>query len=83
MQLSKQDIAAGMTILITVAESIRELGEVPNGALYAMLMSKLSIGQYQRVIDTLIGAGLVARDKRHMLRWIGPQLAGSPDRVRH
>jgi hypothetical protein len=55
-----------------VAETIRELGAVPSGHLYARLMGVMELHQYEQVIDLLIDARLIERDRRHLLRWIGP-----------
>jgi hypothetical protein len=71
---SSAEVKAVMTIVLAIAEAIRELREVPSGELYATLMPvmpKMSIGDYQRVIDHLIGAGLV-REDNHLLIWTGP-----------
>ena len=55
-----------------VAETIRELREVPSGHLYARLMGVMDLRQYEQVIDLLIDARLVERAPAHLLRWIGP-----------
>lgn len=55
-----------------VAETIRELGAVPSGHLYARLMGVMELHQYEQVIDLLIDARLIERDRSHLLRWIGP-----------
>lgn len=57
-----------------VAETIRELGEVPSGELYARLMSVLDIATYERIIGTLKGAGVVA-ERGNLLKWTGPVIA--------
>lgn len=55
-----------------VAETIRELGAVPSGHLYARLMGVMELHQYEQVIDLLIDARLIERDRSHLLHWIGP-----------
>ena len=55
-----------------IAESIRELGEIPSGHLYARLMGMMDLSQYEQIIGLLIDARLVERDRFHLLRWIGP-----------
>ena len=55
-----------------VAETIRELGQVPSGHLYARLMGVMELHQYEQVIDLLVDARLVERDRSHLLRWVGP-----------
>jgi hypothetical protein len=61
---------------LVVCETIRELGEVPSGQLYAMLLGHLTMETYNSIIDTLIRARLVSRSN-HLLTWIGPRLEPS------
>ena len=68
-------------IVAAVAEAIRELGEVPSGHLYANLMSKLSLAQFEQVLGVLKGAGLVRESNAHLLTWIGPALPEGPSYV--
>jgi hypothetical protein len=64
------DVKAALGILRAVADTIRELGEVPSGHLYAHLMSKLSLEQYEQVISVLKQAGLIT-ESNHLLTWVG------------
>ena len=61
-----------------VAETIRNLGEVPSGHLYARLMGVMDLQQYRQVIDLLVDARLVERTASHLLRWIGPAANPKP-----
>lgn len=61
-------------VIFAIAEAIRNLREVPSGELYAHVCGKLDLAQYEVIIRTLKGAGLV-EERAHLLRWIGPQLA--------
>ena len=61
-----------------VAETIRELGAVPSGHLYARIMGVMELHQYEQVIDLLIDARLIERDRSHLLRWIGPAVNPNP-----
>ena len=69
---TKQQIKAALEITLAVADAIRDLGAVPSGHLYAQLMGTMSLENFQAVIRTLKGAGLV-REGAHMLTWIGPE----------
>jgi hypothetical protein len=62
-----------------VAETIRELGTVPSGHLHAPLMGVMELHQYEQVIDLLIDARLIERDRSHLLRWIGPAANPKPE----
>jgi hypothetical protein len=66
------DVKAALGILTAVADAIRELGEVPSGHLYASLMSKLTLEQYEQVIGVLKSTGLIAESNAHLLTWLGP-----------
>jgi hypothetical protein len=72
--VTNTEVKAALGIIQAVAEAIRELGEVPSGHLYANLMSKLSLEQYEQLLDVLKGAGLVRESNAHLLTWVG----GSP-----
>ena len=72
--VTKTEVKAAFGILQAVAEAIREPGEVPSGHLYASLMSKLSLAQFDQVLGILKGAGLVRESNAHLLTWIGPAL---------
>jgi hypothetical protein len=66
------DVKAALGILTAVADAIRELGEVPSGHLYANLMSKLTLEQYEQIIGVLKSTGLVSESNAHLLTWLGP-----------
>ena len=67
---TQNHVKAALGILRAVADTIRELGEVPSGHLYAHLMSKLSLEQYEQVIGVLKQAGLIT-ESNHLLTWVG------------
>lgn len=70
---------AVVRIAQAVAETIRDLREVPSGHLYARLMGVMTLQQYEQVIDLLIDAHLVERTPSHLLRWIGPAAYPNPE----
>ena len=53
-----------------IASLIKEVKEIPSGHLYAQLMGKMSLDQYQNMIATLQKAGLVSL-KNDLLTYIG------------
>ena len=67
---TQNDVKSALGILRAVADAIRELGEVPSGHLYAHLISKLSLEQYEQVIGVLKQAGLIT-ESNHLLTWVG------------
>ena len=64
---------ATFLMVAAMAEAIRGLGTVPSGHLYAMVMGKVDLAGFERIIQTLVNAGLVD-NKSNELRWIGPTL---------
>ena len=64
-------VRAAFDLVIAVSEAIRELGEVPNGELYARVMGTLDYQSYTHIIAQLKRAGLV-RETSNLLVWIGP-----------
>lgn len=73
---AKDAIVSGVMVVKAIAEAIRELGEVSDGTLYAGLMSKLTLEQYQAIIAILVKANLVT-NVNHQLVWVG----GAPRNV--
>jgi hypothetical protein len=72
---------AAVRVAHAIAESIRELGEIPSGHLYARLMGIMDLRQYEQFIDVLIDARLVEREPSHLLRWIGPKSNPQPNQA--
>ena len=56
--------------VLAIAEAIRELGSVPSGHLYARLMDRFSLDQYESLIQILVRENLITRGNDHLLRWI-------------
>ena len=73
LTITKEQTSAYVRALAALAEAIRDLGEIPEGELYARLMGYLDLNGFTRLIDRLIGAKLVERTPAHLLRWIGPK----------
>lgn len=71
-KLDRDAALAAVKICHAVADAIRELGRVPNGHLYANLMSRMSLETYTKIIDILKGAGLI-EERANELIWKGPQ----------
>jgi hypothetical protein len=73
-QQTADKLAAALSVIRLIADTIREVGSVPSGTLYANLMGRMDLGTYQRIIDTLKGAGLVSESRASLLTWIGPEV---------
>ncbi len=74
MTITKEKARAAVGVLVALSETIRELGQVPSGTLYARVMGYLTLEQYQSIIETLKRTGLVVEDQSYLLRWVGPQI---------
>ena len=68
---TKEQIRAAIEMIAAVGQLIKELGTVPSGHLYARLMDKFTLSQYETIIDRLVAARLVKRDPWHQLTWVG------------
>jgi hypothetical protein len=68
--ITKQEMHAGIEVIRAVADSIRELKQVPAGHLYAVLMGSMSLDGFNKIIRILKNAGLVREDESHLLHWI-------------
>jgi hypothetical protein len=70
---TREQTTAALMACKTFADAIRELGSVPSGHLYANVIGHMDLPTYERIIETLKRAGLVA-EKNHLLTWVGPKL---------
>ena len=79
MNNTSTDRRAALSIILAVAETIRETSPCPSGPVYAALMSKgCTLQQYESIIAQLVGAGLVAVSMgNQVLTWVGPSLQES------
>lgn len=69
--MEKRNVDAALNIARALADTIRDLGSVPSGHLYAQVMGHLDIHTYEAAIGALKRAGLVT-EKNHELTWVGP-----------
>jgi hypothetical protein len=69
---TKEQVLAAFEVVVATGQTIRELGTVPSGELYARVMDKLSIEAYGNIIATLKRAGMV-EESGNVLTWIGPR----------
>ena len=68
-QVRTQEQEATFQTVLAIAEAIRSLGTVPSGHLYARVMGKLSLDQYNQIIGILKQQGLVS-ETHYELKWI-------------
>ena len=68
--MTNQNERAVQTVL-AVAETIKELGKIPSGHLYAQLMGHLRLSQYTAIINILKKNGVVKKEG-FLLIWTGP-----------
>ena len=62
---------AALEMIRAIADTIRDLGEVPSGHLYAQLMGTLRLDQYEQIIGMFIRLGVVKSNESHLLTWTG------------
>jgi hypothetical protein len=62
--VTKEQIEAGMQVVLVVAQAIHAAGSagMPSGHLYAMLMGKMELSQYERIIGILVKNGIIRKD---------------------
>lgn len=71
MNPTPEQIKAYIEIVKAIADSIKELGSVPAGHIYAVVCGKMPLEQFERIIGKLVSGGLVTRDQSHLLHWKG------------
>jgi hypothetical protein len=73
MNATKEQVKTTLDTVRAVADAIRELGSVPSGTFYAVVMAHMDLPTYQRIVTLLKDAGLV-EEENHLLTWTGPKL---------
>jgi hypothetical protein len=68
---TKSQLVGAIQATAAIAETIRELGSIPNGHLYAQCLGRMTFETYSAIIALLKRAELVA-ENNSVLRWVGP-----------
>ena len=68
--ITEAEIGAAIRILAAVGDTIRELKRVPAGHLYALLMPKLTLQQFEQCVGLLVKADQVVREGDELV-WKG------------
>lgn len=71
MTATKAQVKAALGMVTAMGDAIQALGEVPNGHLYARVMDKMSLKDYDFVIGLLKDSGVVT-ETSNLLKWVGP-----------
>ena len=71
MTVTKGQIAHAVELAIQIGGIIRDIGPIPSGHLYTMLMPVMNLATYESLITLLVNQQLVRRGANHMLHWIG------------
>lgn len=61
---------AALQIVVALGETIRSLGSVPSGHLYAQVMGQISLEVFNGAIGVLKKTGAV-KEENHLLTWVG------------
>ena len=69
--VTKAELVQGLMLMKAVCETVRELGEVPSGTVYAALMGHCTFPAYQSLISQLVNTGLISLNG-NLLKWTGP-----------
>jgi hypothetical protein len=69
-QPTTAQVKAALDVTLALADAIRELGAIPSGKLYVLVMGMMSIESYEKAIALLTSAGLV-KNEGNLLTWIG------------
>lgn len=72
--MDANQVSGAIKAVAAIAEAIRELKEVPSGHLYANLTGKLSLQQYESILDILKKSELIKVDSSHLIKWVGPEI---------
>lgn len=67
---TRSQVSAVLQMLRIVADAIKALGQVPSGELYAVLMPRMSLTTYEKMLSLLESSGVVTVSN-HLITWVG------------
>lgn len=59
-------VEAAVRASVAILEAVVDLGSIPSGHLYAQLMGRMSLENYNAIINGLVKAGMLT-DRGHLL----------------
>jgi len=71
MKPTPEQVFASLNLVKAVADTIRDLKQVPSGLLYSELMAYMDLETYNKIIGILKSAGLVT-EQNYLLTWVEP-----------
>lgn len=73
---TKEQVIAVLELVVAIGNTIRELDKgdgVPAGEIYAAVMGKVTMADWQAIIRSLEHAKMITYERSHLIRWIGPR----------
>ena len=80
MATTNEQLGGAVAILAVMAEAIRAAGSMPSGHLYALVLGRMTLADYEVAIGILKRARLV-EESAHVLTWTGPRIEAEPSRL--
>ena len=77
MATTNEQLGGAVAILVVMAEAIRAAGSMPSGHLYALVLGRMTLADYEVAIGILKRARLV-EESAHVLTWTGPRIEAEP-----
>ncbi len=66
-------VKGAFNVVLAVTETIREAGSIPEGTLYAALMTQgMDHHTFETMMRTILNTGLVKKSPACLLTWAGP-----------
>lgn len=65
---------SAVAVVMAVAETVREAKRCPSGTVYAVLMGRVTMNGYEKILGILKRSGLIEETKGHELVWIGGEV---------
>lgn len=66
----EKQVQAAFKAMTAMTEAIKELGEIPDGHLYAQVMPHMEYDVYVVLRDKIVSTGLVSLSN-NLLKWVG------------
>ena len=67
---ARNAIKAAVELTVTIGRAVRERGQISAGDIYAAVMGKVSLQQFEAMVNALVNAGAVKRSGQ-LLVWVG------------
>lgn len=67
-----KEVTSAIMVVAAVVETVKEIGSIPSGHLYAQLMGRMNLETYEGIINTAKRCNLL-KEENNVLTYCGPK----------